>query len=136
MLPDFHNLIEPAGLIQHFQEHPPEGFRAFELCNGIPAFSASFDLLTTVDSSVRRVVDALPFARTWRRMLPSRTCFIGTTVSEYAVFPKQVAAEDASACIIESVARDYPFVIIKDLPGDSVLVGEAAYAWSQQFTEA
>lgn len=135
-LPQFHNLIEPLGLVGHFQEHPPEGFCALELCNGIPAFSASFDLLTTVNQSIRRVVDALPLARTWRRLLHARTCFIGTTVSEYALFPQQAAAEDVAQCIMASVAKDYPFVIIKDLPGDSVLVGEPAYDWSQRLAEA
>jgi hypothetical protein len=130
------NLIEPAGLVRTFQEHPPEGFRAFDLCSGVPAFSASFDLLTTVDPSVRRVVDALPFATTWRRLLRARTCFIGTTVSEYALFPSHASAENVARCIIGSVGADYPFVIIKDVPGDSVLVGEQAFAWSQQLAAA
>jgi hypothetical protein len=130
------NLIEPAGLVRTFQEHPPEGFHAFDLCSGVPAFSASFDLLTTVDPSVRRVVDALPFATTWRRLLHARTCFIGTTVSEYALFPLHASAEDMARCIIDSVGADYPFVIIKDVPGVSVLVGEEAFAWSQQLTAA
>jgi hypothetical protein len=133
---EYCNLLEPPELVRTFQEHPPEGFRALELCSGIPAFSASFDLLTTVDSSVRRVIDALPFAETWRRLLHARTCFIGTTVSEYALFPQDAWAEDVAQCIVASVGTDYPFVIIKDLPGHSVLVGEEAYAWSQRLAEA
>jgi hypothetical protein len=131
-----HNLIEPAGLIRTFQAHPPEGFRALDLCSGIPAFSSSFDLLTTVDPSVRRVVDALPFATTWRRLLHAQTCFVGTTVSEYALFPSHASAEDVAHCILANVGTDYPFVIVKDLPGDSVLVGDDAYAWSQRLAEA
>jgi hypothetical protein len=133
---EYCNLLEPAGLVRTFQEHPPEGFSAFDLCSGIPAFSASFDLLTTVDPAVRRVVDMLPFARTWRRLLHARTCFVGTTVSEYALFPAHAAAEDVAQCIVTSVGAEYPFVIIKDLPGDAVLVGEDACAWSQRLTEA
>ncbi|MEA2327689.1 MAG: hypothetical protein QOE68_2648 [Thermoanaerobaculia bacterium] len=132
----FRNLIEPEGVVRAFQEHPPVGFRAFDLCSGVPAFSASFDLLTTVDASVRRVVDALPFAKRWRRLLHARTCFIGTTVSEYALFPSEARAEDVAQCIIDSVGADYPFVIVKDLPGDSVLVGEEAFAWSQRLAGA
>jgi len=130
------NLIEPPGLVRTFREHPPEGFRAFDLCSGVAAFSASFDLLTTVDPSVRRVVDALPFATTWRRLLRARTCFIGTTVSEYAHFPSHSSAENVARCIIDSVGADYPFVIIKDVPGASVLIGEEAFAWSQQLAAA
>lgn len=132
----FRNLIEPATLVRTFQEHPPEGFRAFDVCSGIPAFSASFDLLTTVDPSVRRLIDALPFAKTWRRLLRARTCFIGTTVSEYALFPADAPPEDVAQCIVASVGADYPFVIIKDVPDDSVLVGEDAFAWSRALAEA
>jgi hypothetical protein len=132
----FRNLIEPAGLVHTFQKHPPEGFRVVDLCSGVPAFSASFDLLTTVEPSVRRVIDALPFAKRWRPLLHARTCFIGTTVSEYALFPAHVSPEEIAQCIVASVGADYPFVIIKDVPGDSVLVGEDAFAWSQKLAEA
>jgi hypothetical protein len=132
----FHNLIEPPSLVRTFQEHPPEGFRPFDLCDGVPAFSASFDLLTTVDPSVRRVVDALPFAKTWRRLLHARTCFIGTTVSEYALFPAHAPPQEVAQCIVAGAGADYPFVIIKDLPGGSVLIGEEAFAWSQELAQA
>mgnify|MGYP001791545182 CR=1 FL=1 len=132
----FRNLIEPIGLVRAFAAHPPEGFRALELCSGIPAFSASFDLLTTVDPWVRRVADALPFAAASRRLLHAQTCFIGTTTSEYALFPAEASPEDVAKCIIDSVGADYPFVIIKDIPGDSVLVGGISHAWSQQLAEA
>ncbi|MEA2413638.1 MAG: hypothetical protein QOI58_295 [Thermoanaerobaculia bacterium] len=131
-----HNLIEPIALVRTFAAYPPEGFRALELCSGIPAFSASFDLLTTVDPSVRRVIDALPFAKTWRRLLHARTCFIGTTVSEYALLPANASPPAAAQCIINSAGADYPFVIVKDLPGGSVLVGDEAYEWSQRLVEA
>jgi len=132
----FRNLIEPPELVRIFQEHPPEGFRALDLCSGIPAFSTSFDLLTTVDPRIRRHIDALPFAAARRRLLHASTCFVGTTVSEYALFPAEAAPEDIAKCIVDSVGARYPFVIIKDLPGDAVLVGEEAYAWSQQLSDA
>jgi hypothetical protein len=132
----FRNLIEPASLVRTFQEHPPEGFRVFDVCSGVPAFSASFDLLTTVDRSVRRVIDALPFAKTWRRLLHARTCFVGTTVSEYALFPAHASPQEMAQCVVASAGDDYPFVIVKDVPADSVLVGEEALAWSQELAEA
>ncbi|HEX3580053.1 MAG TPA: GNAT family N-acetyltransferase [Thermoanaerobaculia bacterium] len=130
------NLIEPAGLVRAFQEHPPEGFRALDLCSGIPAFSAAFDLLTTADPPVRRFVDALPFSKRWRRLLHARTCFVGTTVSEYALFPAAANPDNVAQCIIDSVGAGYPFVIVKDLPGDPVLVGEEAFAWSERLAGA
>lgn len=136
MRPVHYNLIEPPALVRTFAEHPPEGFEHFELCSGVPAFSASFDLLTTVDPWVRRVLDTLPFATARRRLLHAHTCFVGTTVSEYALFPAREAAGELARCIISSVGADYPFVIVKDLPADPVLVGEEAFAWSQQLAEA
>jgi uncharacterized protein len=132
----FRNLIEPPSLVRTFHEHPPEGFRTFDLCSGVPAFSASFDLLTTVEPPVRRFVDALPFARAWRRLLHANTCFVGTTVSEYALFPSHASPQDVAQCIVASVAHEYPFVIVKDVPGDSVLISEEAFAWSQELSEA
>ena len=132
----FRNLIEPVSLVRTFQEHPPEGFRVLDLCSGLPAFSASFDLLTTVDRSVRRVIGALPFAKTWRRLLHARTCFIGTTVSEYALFPAHASPQEVAERIFANAGADYSFVIVKDVPGDSVLVGEEAFAWSQELAEA
>jgi len=39
-------------------------------------------------------------------------------------------------CIVASVGADYPFVIVKDVPADSVLIGEEAFAWSQELAEA
>jgi hypothetical protein len=53
-VPTLHNLIEPANLVRHFQAHPPEGFSTVDVNGGPPAFSAPFDLLTTVDPPLRR----------------------------------------------------------------------------------
>jgi hypothetical protein len=134
--PTLHNLIEPFGLIEHFLEHPPAGFSIVDLGHGIPAFSARFDLLTTVEPPVRRVIDALPFARVLRRLLAANTCFVGTTSSEYSLFPVNTSADELANQLATDIALRYPFLIIKDLPGDGVLVGEAAYAWSQELIEA
>jgi hypothetical protein len=135
-VPTLYNLIEPAGLVRHFQENPPAGFSAPDLCNGVPMFTAPFDLLTTAEPAIRRAINAVPFANTWRRLLTANTCFIGTTVSEYAIFPEETSADDLALRLTRKLAPNYAFLIIKDLPGDSVLVGESAYAWSQQLVEA
>ena len=135
-VPILHNLIEPASLIRHFMVHPPEGFSALDLDNGVPAFSAPFDLLTTVDSALLRTVDTLPFARTWRRFLRANTCFIGTTVSEYALLPDAMPPEVVARDLVTAVASHYPFLIIKDLPTEATLVGDAALAWSKRLSES
>src|SRR5258708_5719918 len=83
-VPTLLNLLEPASLLRHFHDHPPEGFSPVPVEGGVPAFSMDFDLLTTLEPAARRRVGALPLARWWQRFLVRSTCFIGTTVSEYA----------------------------------------------------
>ena len=135
-VPTLHNLLEPASLVAHFQKYPPEGFSALDLRNGAPAFSAPFDLLTTVDPALRRKLDALPFARQWQRFLRANTCFIGTTVSEYALLPDAASPDAVVRDLVTAVAPHYPFLIIKDLPTDATLVGDAALAWSRRLVDA
>ncbi len=132
----YHNLLEPAGLIRCFQEHPPEGFSAIHLDCGVPAFSTSFDLLTTMEPSTRRKVESLPFARWWRRFLRPTTCFIGTTVSEYVPLPNSKPPGIFLRDLTTGMPQRYPFLIIKDIPTDATLVGDAAYAYSRRLADA
>lgn len=134
MLENPHNLIEPAGLIQHFLHHPPEGFPVFNI-SGVPAFETNFNLLTTMALDDRRKLERLPFYRWWQKWLQPRTCFIGATVSEYGLLPASTTPGHFLASIL-ATAADYPFLIVKDLPTQSVLVGEAAHAHSQAFMDA
>ena len=124
----YRNLLEPAALVGHFMAHPPEGFSIRALASGTPAFIAPFDLLTTADDALRRRVTALPLHRWWGRLLLPRTCFVGTTVSEYALFPSQ---QDAQALVDEwmrELAPRQPFLIVKDIPQDSPLLDQASNA--------
>lgn len=134
MQDSLHNLIEPAALIRHFQQHPPEGFPAFDL-GGVPAFSTNFDLLTTMESAERRKLEKLPLHGWWRKLLRPRTCFIGATVSEYGLLPR---GQEPGAFVTHLVqaAAAYPFLIVKDLPTSPHLVGEAAHGYAQDFIAA
>ena len=132
--PALHNLIEPPGLIGHFMVHPPEGFPAFEI-GGVPAFSTNFDLLTTMEPEDRRKLEALPLHGWWRKLLRPHTCFIGATVSEYGLLPTH-QTPDAFVSDLLQTARDYSFLIVKDVPSDPVLVGENAHVYMQQFVTA
>jgi hypothetical protein len=73
--------------------------------------------------------------RWWSRLLRPRTCFIGTTVSEYALFPAQT---DADALVREWLADHaaQPFLIVKDIPQDSPLLGAASNAQAQAIADA
>lgn len=130
-VPTLHNLIEPANLVRHFQAHPPEGFSAVDVNGGAPAFSAPFDLLTTVDPPLRRRMDRWPLARRWRPFLHATTCFVGTTVSEYALLPDTAAPAQLVRALLADLAPRYPFLIIKDLPTEATLIGDAAFAFSR-----
>lgn len=129
-----HNLIEPPALIRHFLQHPPYGFPALEI-DGVPAFATDFDLLTTMEPESRRKLEKLPLHRWWRKLLQPRTCFIGATVSEYGLLPRDRLPEVFLGDILQA-ARDYSFLIVKDLPTSAVLVGETAHAYAQQFVAA
>jgi hypothetical protein len=131
MQDSLHNLIEPAALIRHFQQHPPEGFPAFNLV-GVPAFATDFDLLTTMEPAERRKLEKLPLHGWWHKLLRPRTCFIGATVSEYGLLPRGQAPEAFLTSLVQAAA-EYPFLIVKDLPTTPHLVGEAAHGYAQAF---
>ena len=130
------NLLEPESLVRGFLMHPPEAFDAFVSPEGVPAFTTHFDLLTTADDAVRLRIMALPLYRHWCRLLRPRTCFIGTTVTEYALFPRDVAPALLVSALKSRYADDYPFLIIKDLPQASPLLDAAGNAHARKVAEA
>jgi hypothetical protein len=131
-----HNLLEPPSLVRHFQDHPPEGFTPFPLDGGVPAFSTRFDLLTTMEPGLRHKLENLPGSRWWRRWLHPDTCFVGTTVSEYALFPQSTSPDRFARELLALHGRRHPFLIIKDIPSDAALVGDDACVYSRRLTEA
>lgn len=132
----YFNLLEPDPLVHQFLAHPPQDFEAFVSPEGAPAFTTRFDLLTTLDKSVRRHLMALPLYRHWCRLLRPRTCFVGTTVSEYALFPRHVTPAALVAALKERYADEYPFLIIKDVPQSSPLLDAASNAHARDFLAA
>jgi hypothetical protein len=125
-MPALRNLLEPSALVQHFLAHPPQDFSALTTRSGTPAFVAPFDLLTTADDALRRRVAALPLYRYWSGWLRLRTCFIGTTVSEYALFPEHVDADVLVADWLADEASRQPLLIVKDIPHESPLLDAAS----------
>lgn len=133
--PRYRNQLEPRELVGHFLAHPPEGFAIRALPSGTPAFVAPFDLLTTADDELRRRIGALPLHRWWGRLLRPRTCFVGTTVSEYALFP-QVDADMLVAEWMRELAPKQPFLIVKDIPQESPLLDQASNAQARAIAAA
>jgi hypothetical protein len=130
-----HNLIEPAGLISAFLDHPPEGFHAWTLAQGVPVFSAPFNLLTTVDPADRKKLERLPFSRYWQRWLTPYTCFVGATCTEYAPLP-DIAADDFLRELLQRALPKHGFIIVKDIPTSPTLIGAAAWQQSQALIDA
>lgn len=130
------NQLEPNELVDDFLLNPPVDFTAWQTESGLPMFAAEFDLLTTVEPSLRNKIIKLPLYRIWGKWLRFNTAFVGTTVSEYALLPKGIAAED----LVEQLKRDYSkkfsLLIIKDLPNQSVLLSDTANQYSHQFNES
>ncbi|SCB77765.1 GNAT family N-acetyltransferase [Gilliamella intestini] len=127
------NQLEPNELIGNFLEHPPQGFSAWLSVDGVPVFSAKFDLLTTADDDFRHKIQKLPFYNKWRRYLQPHTCFVGATVSEYALLTDNVDANQLAAHLKAAYAKQYSFFIVKDIPVASPLLNEKDNHYSMHF---
>lgn len=132
----FINQLEPDIMVNAFLASPPAGFTAFVDTCGAPAFEADFDLLTTADDSLRRRMAALPGYRFWSRLLRWRTAFVGTTVSEYALFPHQPDAAQLLQRLKSSYGRRCRLTIVKDIPQSSPLLDPAENAHADHLCAA
>ena len=118
----FINQLEPDVVIDAFLASPPPGFATFVDVSGTPNFEADFDLLTTADDSLRQRIAALPGYRFWSKLLRWRTTFVGTPVTEYAVFPNEGDATQVLRQLKSAHVRRHRLTIIKDIPQSSPLL--------------
>lgn len=132
---DYDNQLEPTGMTRHFLEHPPAGFAPF-VADDMPGFFAPFDLLTTVEPEVRQKIASLPGGKFLMRLLRFRTCFFGTTVSEYMPFPAGAAAAQLPAKMLNAWRRRSLLMIAKDIPEESPLLPAASAAAARDFLAA
>ena len=129
------NQLEPDALVARFAEHPPLGFSVTEVA-GTPAFVAPFDLLTTADADARAKVMRAPGYRWWQRLLRWRTAFVGTTVSEYALFPRDADPAALASALRDQLGRRQRLLIVKDIAQASPLFDAATSEWCRRFAEA
>lgn len=132
----FVNQLEPDALLGHFERHPPIGFTPARAVDGSPLFVAPFDLLTTADDELRRRVARFPFQSLLKRLLTPRTCFAGTTVSEYSLFDVRNDPAAVASSWARSFGAEYPLLIVKDLAVDSPLTSVRDRAWTARFLDA
>jgi len=129
------NQLEPDALVTRFAEHPPLGFSVTEAA-GTPAFVAPFDLLTTADAEARERVVHAPGYRWWGRLLRWRTAFVGTTVSEYALFPRDADPAILARSLRGELGRRQRLLIVKDIPQASPLLDAGTGEWCRRFADA
>ncbi|RKS86087.1 peptidoglycan biosynthesis/recognition protein [Orbus hercynius] len=120
------NQLEPNELVNNFLANPPVDFIAWKTADGLPMFEARFDLLTTLEPALRTKLMKLPLYRIWGKWLCFKTAFIGTTVSEYALLPSDMIAQTIAQVLKADYAKKYAFLIVKDLPNQSLLLDDRA----------
>ncbi|MCW8808856.1 MAG: GNAT family N-acetyltransferase [Rhodanobacter sp.] len=132
----FISQLEPDALLGAFMAQPPLGFTVERSPQGMPSFLAPFDLLTTADDALRRRVSGLPLFRRWGRLLRWRTRFAGTTVSEYAPLPSEVAPAELARGLKSAYAGECKLLIVKDIAQDSPLLSDTENAYAREFAAA
>lgn len=142
--PTYACALEPPGLLGHFLAHPPEGFAARPFAGGMPGFIADFDLLTTADEQLLATLAKLPGQRALRHLLTWRTCFAGSTVSEYLPLPAQTAQRTAQhpapAALLSAWLQDWQrstrLLILKDIALPTELLPEDETRYSGALLQA
>lgn len=136
-LADWQNLLEPASLVHTYLKEPPLGFEPVALGRidaPVPAFVTDFDALTTLDAPLRKWIGSIPFVH---RSLNLRTLFIGTTITEYCVFPAAQSAEQLLTQMRQALrANGASAIIVKDLPFDSPLLNQEMNRSANRWAEA
>lgn len=128
---DFLNLLEPENLVHAFLADPPEGFVPIIIdvnAKSVPGFLTKLDLSTTADKKVKRLLHKV------RWLLPKpRTMFIGTTVSEYSLFPEGTEPGELKERVISKLNElRFPFLIIKDIPLESPILSDKENEFSKR----
>lgn len=118
------NQLEPDALIRNFMSNPPVGFDIKQHESKTPVFKAKFNLLTTVDIALQKSIARVPLYRYWQNLLQINTHFVGTTVSEYALFSDNQDAKILASSLKETFGRKTPLLIVKDIPQHSPLLSE------------
>jgi predicted N-acyltransferase len=120
------NLLEPYSLVRAFLDYPPKLFSVTDVCRPVavvPGFCTPFDLLTTLDETAKQILTSIPFFH--GRFLKPETLFVGTTVSEYLLYPPSINPARLVADLLEDLEhRKLQLLILKDIPLKSPLLSD------------
>ena len=128
--------LEPSSLVRQFINNPPRGFHPEWLAGGVCAFTAPFDILTTVEPTTRKRIERWIGYSYWQRWLQPNARFIGSTVTEYALFPSASDPTELAHDLRRSQSRSCPLLIIKDIPQSSPLIDASDNAWADIFVQS
>lgn len=130
------NQLEPTGLVDKFLRNPPVNFDACLTEAGVPSFATKFNLLTTADIDFQKKLKKIPLYDKWSKWLQPNTRFIGTTVSEYCLLTDSLSTSELAKQLKTAYAKDYPFLIVKDIPQNSPLQSEHYNKYSEDFIKS
>jgi uncharacterized protein len=135
--------IEPQALIDAVLQNPPSGFEALPIeinTKKLPAFLTEFDLLITADEPVQRFIHKIsPFLpkKICQDLLRPRTLFVGTTVSEFSLFPNEIDVEELPNILLEKMSTlKTKFLVVKDIAPESPLFSETENCISKKLCQA
>lgn len=134
------NSLEPRSLVDAFLRYPPENFKIKRIEfdeQEVYGFFADLDLFTTVDEKIKTFVDKLrlfkPFDYIIRKFLTFNTLFIGTTVSEYSLFPDSMNLSEFKNKLLSVFQKSgSQFLVVKDLPYESPLLSNDENVFSKE----
>lgn len=134
-VPIYRNLLEPPRMAELFLQFPPEGFACGRDFAEVPVFHTNFDLLTTLEKDMRSRLEKFPLHTVWSRWLRFATCFVGTTVTEYAPMPAGQSPERLLDNLLREYGKAQSLLICKDLPEASPLLPEEDNAFAARFAD-
>ena len=126
---------EPGALVDHFMCHPPSEFEPFACATGMPGFWTTFDKFAAVDERLLAMIGKIPGNRVLRHWLKWRTCFLGSTVSEYCPLPHG-QAESLVQGMFHAWNRKAALLLVKDILCDAPFLSESANRLADQFVDA
>ncbi len=125
------NQLEPQGLVDAFLKHPPQQFTIQHSSDAVDFFTTTFDLTSTLDTTMRQRLLTILGDTYWQRFLHVSACFVGTTVTEYTHLLRKTEPADLMT-EIKQQAKQATLTIIKDLPLNSPLLSVEENQYSQQ----
>jgi hypothetical protein len=131
----YNNQLEPGQIVENFIGNPPAGFSYHEIRTDgriIPSFLAKFDLLITAEKTAKKLLSPVHF------LIPKpRTMFVGTTVSEYSLYPVGSDPEKVPAAVKKAFGgTNASLLVAKDMSSESPLLDEGERDYSRKLIES